>query len=354
MSRRDRQRRRRRHRAHPVQRTFLIGTLLVISGVAIAALLGVGWVVATADSAPNLSQLTPRHANPPTEIFAGDGSLLGYVRTDTISNYVALEPDPQAPPAGDGRDRGPAFLPARRARLPGDPSRRRQGPVRRAQLPAGRVDADDAARRQLVPRRHGLRQHPQPEVQDHLRPSWPSSSRASTARTGSSRATSTTCRTGPPTASRRSASVPRRSCSSTGRCGSSTSPRCRCWPGCRNHRPSTTRRSTRSSPRTGATRCSRRWFSRTTSRRGSRTRSTKQPLQLHPNARFIAHSQPYIFDYIQQQLDNRFGANDRRARRTQGLHHDQPAAPAGGGGRDPRARRWPSAQCPAGGRARHG
>ena len=25
----------------------------------------------------------------------------------------------------------------------------------------------------------------------------------------------------------------------------------------------------------------------------------KQPLQIHPNARFIAHSQPYIFDYIQ-------------------------------------------------------
>ncbi len=62
---------------------------------AIAALLGVGWVVATADSAPNLSQLTPRHANPPTEIFAGDGSLLGYVRTDTISNNVALSRIPR-------------------------------------------------------------------------------------------------------------------------------------------------------------------------------------------------------------------------------------------------------------------
>jgi penicillin-binding protein 1A len=78
-----------------VKRTFLIGTLLVISAVAIAALLGVGWVVATADSAPNLSQLTPKHANPPTEIFAGDGSLLGDVRTDTISNYVALDRIPR-------------------------------------------------------------------------------------------------------------------------------------------------------------------------------------------------------------------------------------------------------------------
>ncbi|MBV9000909.1 MAG: transglycosylase domain-containing protein, partial [Solirubrobacterales bacterium] len=35
----------------------------------------------------------------------------------------------------------------------------------------------------------------------------------------------------------------------------------------------------------------------------------KQPLQLHPTARFIHHNQPYIFDYIDAQLNNRFGAN---------------------------------------------
>ena len=34
----------------------------------------VGWVVATADSAPNLSSLHPRTSNPPTEIFAADGT----------------------------------------------------------------------------------------------------------------------------------------------------------------------------------------------------------------------------------------------------------------------------------------
>ena len=95
MSRRERQRRRRRHRPHPVQRTFLIATLLVLSGIAIAALLGVGWVVATADSAPNLSQLTARHSNPPTEIFASDGSMLGYVHTNTISTYVGLNRIPR-------------------------------------------------------------------------------------------------------------------------------------------------------------------------------------------------------------------------------------------------------------------
>jgi penicillin-binding protein 1A len=62
--------------------------ILTICAVAIAALLAVGWVVAVADSAPNLSQLPARYTNPPTEIFASDGSLLGYVHTRNIFDYV--------------------------------------------------------------------------------------------------------------------------------------------------------------------------------------------------------------------------------------------------------------------------
>ena len=89
MSRRERQRRRRHNRGHPVGRVLLITGMLTISAVAIAALLAVGWVVAVADSAPNLSQLPAKHANEPTEIFAADGSLLGYVRTSNIYHYVS-------------------------------------------------------------------------------------------------------------------------------------------------------------------------------------------------------------------------------------------------------------------------
>jgi penicillin-binding protein 1A len=63
--------------------------VLCVCGAAVAALLAVGWVVATADSAPNLSQLSPRHANPPTEIFAADGTPLGYVHTNTVFQYAA-------------------------------------------------------------------------------------------------------------------------------------------------------------------------------------------------------------------------------------------------------------------------
>ncbi|MBV9607384.1 MAG: penicillin-binding protein [Solirubrobacterales bacterium] len=95
MSRRERQRRRRHNRGHPVGRVLLMSGILTVCAVAIAALLAVGWVVATADSAPNLSQLPARHSNPPTAVYASDGSLLGYVHTDTISTYVSPSQIPQ-------------------------------------------------------------------------------------------------------------------------------------------------------------------------------------------------------------------------------------------------------------------
>jgi penicillin-binding protein 1A len=78
-----------------VGRVLLMSGILTVCAVAIAALLAVGWVVATADSAPNLSSLPVRHVNPPTEIFAGDGSLLGYVHDDKISTNVPLSQIPR-------------------------------------------------------------------------------------------------------------------------------------------------------------------------------------------------------------------------------------------------------------------
>ena len=35
----------------------------------------------------------------------------------------------------------------------------------------------------------------------------------------------------------------------------------------------------------------------------------KQPLQVHPNQQFIQVNEPYIFDYVEQQLFQQFGAN---------------------------------------------
>src|SRR5437764_1991225 len=95
MSRRERQRRRHHNRGHPVGRVLLMTGILTVCAAAIAALLAVGWVVATADSAPNLRELPPRHANPPTAIYASNGRLLGYVHTDRIYNYVSPNQIPQ-------------------------------------------------------------------------------------------------------------------------------------------------------------------------------------------------------------------------------------------------------------------
>jgi penicillin-binding protein 1A len=95
MSRRERQRRRQHNRGHPVGRVLLITGILTMCAAAIGGLLAVGWVVATADSAPNLTSLHPRTVNPPTAVYAGDGSLLGYVHDDTISTYVTPNQIPQ-------------------------------------------------------------------------------------------------------------------------------------------------------------------------------------------------------------------------------------------------------------------
>jgi len=95
MSRRERQRRRRHNRGHPVGRVLVITGILTVCAVAIGALLAVGWVVATADSAPNLSSLPVRHVNPPTAIYASDGSLLGYVHDDKISSHATLSQIPE-------------------------------------------------------------------------------------------------------------------------------------------------------------------------------------------------------------------------------------------------------------------
>lgn len=57
-------------------------------GLVAGALSAVGWVINTADSAPNLNRLTPRQPHALSRIFAADGSLLGYVQADTAFSYV--------------------------------------------------------------------------------------------------------------------------------------------------------------------------------------------------------------------------------------------------------------------------
>ncbi len=88
MNRRERNRRRRRRRTHPVKRALLLGSVVTIATLGLAGMGIVGWVIAVADSAPNIDQLSPRLPGQVIEVYASDGSLLGYIASDTLRSVV--------------------------------------------------------------------------------------------------------------------------------------------------------------------------------------------------------------------------------------------------------------------------
>jgi penicillin-binding protein 1A len=63
--------------------------VLVVCGGALAVLSAIGWVVAVADSAPNLAQLHPRNPGQISEVFAADGERLGYLKSDVLRTVVS-------------------------------------------------------------------------------------------------------------------------------------------------------------------------------------------------------------------------------------------------------------------------
>ena len=88
MSRRERQRRRRR-RGSPFKRALLVVGVVAGSVLTIGVLGVAGWVVAVADSAPNINQLSPRDPGQVSEVFAADGTRLGFIHTDILRTVVA-------------------------------------------------------------------------------------------------------------------------------------------------------------------------------------------------------------------------------------------------------------------------
>src|SRR5947209_10773011 len=88
MSRRERQRRRRRHRGHPLRRVVMFGVVGTFAALTIGALGIVGWVASVADSAQNIDQLKPRDPGQTSEVFAADGTPLGYIQSDILRTYV--------------------------------------------------------------------------------------------------------------------------------------------------------------------------------------------------------------------------------------------------------------------------
>src|SRR4051794_28445018 len=94
MTYRQRQLRRRRRRHVPSRGLFALMVLGLI--VAAAALSVAGYVLAVAASAPDLSELKPHDKGANSEIFAADGSRLGYVQADIIRNPVPWRDMPRS------------------------------------------------------------------------------------------------------------------------------------------------------------------------------------------------------------------------------------------------------------------
>ena len=63
--------------------------VVAVSVLTIGVLGVVGWVVAVADSAPNINQLSPRDPGQVSEVFAADGTRLGYIHSDILRSVVA-------------------------------------------------------------------------------------------------------------------------------------------------------------------------------------------------------------------------------------------------------------------------
>ncbi len=65
-----------------------IGSIVMLSAIAIGVLGVVGWVVDVAASAPDISQLKPKNPGQVSEVYASDGSLLGYIHSDILRSVV--------------------------------------------------------------------------------------------------------------------------------------------------------------------------------------------------------------------------------------------------------------------------
>jgi penicillin-binding protein 1A len=89
MSRRERQKRRRRNRGSPVRRVFAMTIVLTVCALAVGGLALAGWVVNVAQSAPSIQSLKVTQPGQPTQVFASDGSSLGYIWSPVLHSALA-------------------------------------------------------------------------------------------------------------------------------------------------------------------------------------------------------------------------------------------------------------------------
>ena len=94
MSRRERQRRKRRNQAGPQKAILLTLGLLVTVGL-IAAGGVVGWVISVANSAPPLDTSKPIELGATSRVYAADGTRLGFIQANELRTPVASTEIPQ-------------------------------------------------------------------------------------------------------------------------------------------------------------------------------------------------------------------------------------------------------------------
>jgi penicillin-binding protein 1A len=90
-------RNRRRRRKPPTSRwhKFAIPIIVVGGSIAIAGGIGVAWALSVYNSAPPLSSLQPVQKGRSSAIYAADGSLIGFIRSDNIRQPVPSKALPQ-------------------------------------------------------------------------------------------------------------------------------------------------------------------------------------------------------------------------------------------------------------------
>ena len=83
-----RQRKSRRRRRHTGRSTVLLGVGVLTTVAVIAALSAVGYVLAIAATAPDLSELKPDDKGQLSVVYAADGSRLGFIQSDVLRRVI--------------------------------------------------------------------------------------------------------------------------------------------------------------------------------------------------------------------------------------------------------------------------
>jgi penicillin-binding protein 1A len=93
MSRQARQRRRRHNRAGPT-RILLIGGGVLVTALIIGAIAAVGYVLNVSQSAPEIASLRPIIGGGSSQVYAADGTRLGFIQSDELRTPVTWDQIP--------------------------------------------------------------------------------------------------------------------------------------------------------------------------------------------------------------------------------------------------------------------